>query len=151
MIELYLQNDAGLASVPNEKQLINWVKAALQKDYAQLEQVVRVVDEQEIRDLNKHFRNKDASTNILSFPTEPHEFLDYDCLGDLVICPTVVEREAKEQSKPLDNHWAHLIIHGMLHLQGYDHVVEADAEEMEALEIKILQALSIANPYNSGV
>lgn len=149
MIDLYLQNETGLIPIPSEQQMIEWVQSALQTDFKRLEQVVRVVDEQEIRALNKQFRHKDSPTNILSFPAESHEFLDYDCLGDLVVCPSVVEKEAMEQHKSLDNHWAHLIIHGMLHLQGYDHITEAQAEEMESLEIKILQAMGIPNPYNS--
>ena len=147
MISVDLQNDEGFDSVPDIAQFLLWVKAAIQNDYDELEQTIRIVDEVEIQDLNVQYRGKDVPTNILSFPSEmPH--VDYHYLGDLVICAPVVLSEAEQQGKEIDAHWAHLIVHGMLHLQGYDHESETEAEKMESLEVKILSTLGYSNPYN---
>ncbi len=112
---------------------------------------VRIVDEEESAQLNKHYRQKDYATNVLSFSSELPEAvldsLDEIPLGDLAICAPVVARESEEQHKPLQAHWAHIFIHGLLHLHGFDHVVDADAEQMEALEVKILETIGVANPY----
>lgn len=151
MLELYLQNDLNLNNLPSLNDLERWVQAALLKDYKQLEQLIRITDKDEIQALNKDYRGKDKTTNILSFPAEQHDFLAYECLGDLVICADVVEAEAKEQNKSVNDHWAHLIVHGMLHLQGYDHIDPTEADKMEALEIKILQTIGVANPYNATI
>jgi probable rRNA maturation factor len=97
--------------------------------------------------LNRRFRDRDRPTNVLAFPGDA-EFLDYDCLGDLVICAPLVSAEAATQGKTAEAHWAHLVVHGMLHLQGYDHQQSADTREMERLEIKILDTLGYTNPYN---
>ena len=149
-IKIDLQNDSDLPNVPDERQLASWVEQALQQAYPGLEQSIRVVDEVESRQLNKAYRGKDRSTNVLSFPSEQSELLDYDYLGDLVICAVVVEAEAAQQGKSLTAHWAHMIVHGMLHLQGYDHLDESEAEQMEALEIEILAALGHTNPYQTN-
>ena len=149
-IKIDLQNDSDLPNVPDERQLASWVEQALQQVYPGLEQSIRVVDEVESRQLNKAYRGKDRSTNVLSFPSEQSELLDYDYLGDLVICAVVVEAEAAQQGKSLTAHWAHMIVHGMLHLQGYDHLDESEAEQMEALEIEILAALGHTNPYQTN-
>jgi probable rRNA maturation factor len=106
-----------------------------------------VVDEAQSRELNHRFRGKDSATNVLAFPDD-NDFLDYDCLGDLVICAPLVAAEALQQSKPVDAHWAHLVVHGMLHLQGFVHQSEEQASSMEAVEIEILDTLGYANPYN---
>lgn len=115
------------------------------------EVVIRLVNEAESRNLNHQYRGKDSATNILSFPMEvPDEMaamVDEIMLGDLVICAPVVAQEAIEQNKILMHHWAHMVIHGMLHLQGYDHITDDEAEEMERLEIKLLQQLGMTNPY----
>ena len=115
------------------------------------EVVIRLVNEAESRNLNHQYRGKDSATNILSFPMEmPGELaakIDEIMLGDLIICAPVVAREATEQNKILMHHWAHMVIHGMLHLQGYDHISDDEAEEMESLEIKLLQQLGMTNPY----
>ena len=146
-VTIDLQNDAALAGVPAEPQLQAWVEATLQSDYATLEQTIRVVDRDEGGDLNRRYRGKPAATNVLAFPYDGAH-LGYDCLGDLVLCAPLVAEEAAAQGKPAEAHWAHLVVHGMLHLQGFDHHDDADRERMEALEIKILGGLGYTNPYN---
>ena len=150
MLDLYIQNELNIANTPSQLEFEAWVSKALQKTYNKLEQLIRIVDKEEIQALNRQYRDKDKATNILSFPAEQYDFLDYDCLGDLVVCASVVEQEAKDQNKALNEHWAHLIVHGMLHLQGFDHIDDDEAATMEALEIKILETMSISNPYNDG-
>jgi len=142
-----LQNDAGLADAPALADFERWVAAALQNSHAQLEQTICVVDEAQSRELNHRFRGKDSATNVLAFPGDSN-LLDYDCLGDLVICAPLVTTEALQQGKSVDAHWAHLVVHGMLHLQGFDHQTEQQANSMEALEIEILDTLGYSNPYN---
>ena len=145
-IKVDLQNDDALTGVPDEHRFQAWVEAALQHGYGQLEQTIRIVGEAESRELNGRFRGKDSATNVLAFTGEA-EHLDYDCLGDLVICAPLVAAEARAQGKPVEAHWAHLVVHGMLHLQGLDHQNDADTRQMEALEIKILDSLGYDNPY----
>ncbi len=112
------------------------------------ELTIRLVDEAEGLELNSTYRHKDYATNVLSFPADvPDELLDIPLLGDLVICAPVVAREALEQRKPLQAHWAHLVIHGCLHLLGYDHIDDAEAEEMETLERELLAELGHPDPY----
>jgi len=146
-IVVELQNPAALESIPREQQFQEWIIAALQKPFAQLEQTVRIVDEEESRNLNRHFRGIDSPTNVLAFPSDT-ELLDYDCLGDLIICAPVVIAEAEAQGKTGEAHWAHLVVHGMLHLQGFDHQNDKQARQMEVLEIRILDTLGYTNPYN---
>ena len=146
-IKTDLQNDAALAPVPSFQQFQTWIESSLQSFHQRLEQTVRIVDEDESRDLNLRFRARDYATNVLAFPGES-ELLDYDCLGDLVICAPVVATEAAEQGKTAEAHWAHMVVHGMLHLQGFDHQDDSDTAQMEALEIKILDTLGYTNPYN---
>jgi probable rRNA maturation factor len=136
-------------SQPNDAQLESWVNAVLANLDEEFEVVIRIVDDIESAQLNETYRHKQGATNILSFPFEAPEGVDLDLnlLGDLVICAPVLEREAAEQNKPLHNHWAHIVMHGTLHLLGYDHIDDTDAEEMEAKEIELLQTLSIPNPY----
>ena len=142
-----LQNVEAFDFVPPEQQFKQWIEAALQKPYPRLEQTIRIVGETESRELNNRYRGKDHATNVLAFPGD-NELLDYDCLGDLVICAPVVVAEAAAQGKPVEAHWAHLVVHGMLHLQGFDHQSDDDTRQMEALEIKILGTLGYTNPYN---
>ncbi len=146
-ITVDLQNDALLQSVPLDKLFSHWVEASLQQSYQQLEQTIRIVDEAESRKLNLDYRGQDSPTNVLAFPDEI-DFLDYDCLGDLVICAPVVMSEANEQDKTPEAHWAHMVVHGMLHLQGFDHQQDDDCAQMEAEEVKILGTLGYTNPYN---
>ena len=142
-----LQNDDNFSGIPTESEFLRWVEAALVQNYDNLEQTIRVVNEAESRDLNLQYRGKDNPTNVLSFPSQS-AFLDYDCLGDLVICAPLVSAEAEQQKKAEIAHWAHLVVHGMLHLQGYDHENDAEAAKMEALEVEILSTLGYSNPYN---
>ncbi|RKP49140.1 rRNA maturation RNase YbeY [Trinickia fusca] len=120
----------------------NWIKAAL---FADGELTVRFVDADEGRTLNRTYRGKDYATNVLTFAYAEHE--DDPVSGDLIICCPVIEQEAAEQGKPLEAHYAHMIVHGTLHAQGYDHEVDDEAQEMEALETDILGRLGFADPY----
>ena len=146
-IKVDLQNDEELEFVPAEQQFQQWIATALQDSYPRLEQTIRIVGEAESRELNSRYRGKASTTNVLAFPGA-NELLDYDCLGDLVICAPLVAAEAGVQGKPVEAHWAHLVVHGMLHLQGFDHQTDDETGKMEALEIKILDTLGYTNPYN---
>jgi len=131
---------------PSDEDFKRWASAALQTDQ-DAELSVRIVDRDESARLNQQYRHKHGPTNVLSFPFDSLPEIEPRLLGDLVICAPVVEQEAQEQQKPPDSHWAHMVIHGTLHLQGYDHINEADADLMESLEINILKELGFANPY----
>ena len=133
--------------LPDQDQFQYWVDAVLKDESQDSELVIRIVDEAEMTQFNEQYRDKKGSTNILSFPFEAPEGVDSNLLGDLLVCAPVVEKEAQQQHKELDHHWAHMIVHGVLHLLGYDHVDDQDAEEMEALEVKILKTIKIKNPY----
>ena len=132
---------------PDEQQFQRWVDAVLTDPDVDSEIVIRLVDEDESAELNSQYRHKAGPTNILSFPFEPPKGIEMDLLGDLLICVPVIAKEALEQRKLPEHHWAHITIHGVLHLLGYDHIDEREAEQMEALEISILNTLNIANPY----
>nr|WP_241674656.1 rRNA maturation RNase YbeY [Candidatus Methylobacter oryzae] len=132
---------------PERQQIQLWVDTALEDYERDAEIVVRIVDEQESAELNEQYRHKSGPTNILSFPADLPEGIELDLLGDLVICAPVVEKEAREQGKILSHHWAHIIVHGVLHLLGYDHIDDDEAELMENKEIAILHKLHINNPY----
>ncbi|WP_407292775.1 rRNA maturation RNase YbeY [Stutzerimonas zhaodongensis] len=147
MIELDLQV-ATDGAIPDEGDLRRWCELALRQRKGDSELTIRLVDEGEGRELNRTWRQKDYATNVLSFPADvPDDLLDIPLLGDLVICVPVVEREAAEQGKPPQAHWAHLVIHGCLHLLGYDHIDDDEAEEMESLERQLLAELGHADPY----
>ncbi len=144
-----LQNACDASNLPTAELFQQWVDAALTSVTEQeFELTIRLVNSQESQQLNKQYRQKDKPTNVLSFPFEVPEGIELNLLGDLVICSQVVEQESKEQKKVLFDHWAHMVIHGCLHLLGYDHINDTDANEMEALEIKILATLTINDPYN---
>jgi probable rRNA maturation factor len=132
---------------PDQQQIQCWIDAALDGYDQDTEIVVRIVDEQESTQLNEQYRHKSGPTNILSFPVDLPEGIELNLLGDLVICAPVLEQEAQQQNKPLSHHWAHIIVHGVLHLLGYDHIDETQAELMENKEITILNKLHINNPY----
>ena len=132
---------------PDQEKIQRWVDAALEGFNQDTEIVVRIVDEEESAELNQQYRHKKGPTNILSFPVEVPEGIELNLLGDLVVCAPVLEKEALEQHKSLTDHWAHIIVHGVLHLLGYDHIDETQAELMESKEISILNKLNIKNPY----
>ena len=133
--------------LPSEAQLTEWVSAALTGRLDAAELSIRIVSPAESQALNNQYRGKDKPTNVLSFPFDMPEGIELDLLGDLVICADVVSREAVEQNKPLFDHWCHMVIHGVLHLLGFDHINNLEAEEMEQLEREILASLAIPDPY----
>ena len=133
--------------LPTEAQFNTWVEAALSKQLKEGELCIRIVSTEESQTLNHTYRGKDKPTNVLSFPFEVPEGIPLQLLGDLVICAEVVRKEAIEQNKALFDHWAHMVVHGCLHLIGFDHINDAEAEEMESLEREILASINIADPY----
>jgi len=147
MNQIEIQRICKSKDQPDQEQLQRWVDAALDGFNQDTEIVVRIVDEQESAELNQQYRHKPGPTNILSFPVEIPESIELNLLGDLVVCAPVLEKEALEQYKALTDHWAHIVVHGVLHLLGYDHIDETQAELMENKEITILNTLSIKNPY----
>lgn len=146
-IILDLQQASTATDLPTEAELQRVLEAAIMPFQADAEVTIRIVDEAESQQLNFDYREKDKPTNVLSFPFQCPPGIELPLLGDLVICAQVVAREAQEQQKTLQAHWAHMVVHGSLHLLGFDHINDADAEEMEAEEIQILQELGFANPY----
>ena len=127
--------------------LFNLWANTVSKDKKQI--TIKIVDTFEIKELNNKFRKKDEPTNVLSFPLEKADKVFFENeLGDIAICASVIEKEAKEQNKSIMDHWAHITIHGILHLLGYDHIKNSDAKKMEALEEEILKNLNIKNPYS---
>ncbi|AKC87456.1 rRNA maturation RNase YbeY [Pseudoxanthomonas suwonensis] len=135
------------AGVPAAASFRKWVAAALKGRIREADLAIRIVDAKEGRALNRHYRGKDYATNVLSFPAELPEGVKLPLLGDLVICAPVVAREAAEQGKPAIAHYAHLTVHGVLHLLGWDHNNDKDAEAMEQLEREILAGLGLPDPY----
>jgi probable rRNA maturation factor len=135
--------------VPSVTSFQRWVAAALQgaRHHAPAELSIRIVDAREGRSLNRRYRGKDYATNVLSFLVELPRGVTSPLLGDLVICASVVVREAREQHKLPRNHYAHLTVHGVLHLLGYDHMNDAEATQMETLETRILATLDMVDPY----
>lgn len=134
--------------IPSVENIELWIKSALQSDELnQAEVSVYIVDEAESQELNVQYRGKDKPTNVLSFPADIPDEVGVPLLGDLVICAPVVEREAQEQGKTLDAHWAHMLVHGTLHLLGYDHVEDDEADVMEALETRLITQLNFPAPY----
>ena len=135
-------------AIPLVSEVEAWVNAVLSHEGISNQEVtVRVTDEDESQSLNSEYRGKDRPTNVLSFPFEAPPGIEMNLLGDLVICAPVISREAKEQGKQVRDHYAHMTVHGVLHLLGYDHMEDAEAQEMESKEIAILAQLGIDNPY----
>ncbi len=132
----------------NEQNLVDALQQVMTDlDKGESELLIRIVDKIEIQNLNKTYRHKDKTTNVLSFPSDLPVEIDEAILGDVVICSEVVAKEANEQNKTFNDHLLHIAIHGTLHLIGYDHIKESEAVEMENLEIKILEKMQIADPY----
>lgn len=148
-VELDVQNPEGFEDIPSGRDFLRWVRSAVASS-TPCSVTLRVVGMKEAQELNRQFRNRDYATNVLSFPFEeppiPMDNMPRH-LGDLVLCKQVVDKEASEQHKAVPDHWTHLVIHGALHLQGYDHITDEQAKIMEALEIKLLKQLGISNPY----
>ena len=145
-LQMACEQETGL---PTAEQIEQWATAAVQPQSDEVEMTVRIVDEAESHELNLNYRGKDRPTNVLSFPFECPDEVELPLLGDLVICRQVVESEAQEQDKPVMAHWAHMVVHGSLHLLGYDHIEDDEAEEMESLETQIMTELGFADPYLS--
>jgi len=139
-LDIAIQYATSHDQVPTKSQFKKWAKAALRVDTSV---TIRIVDEAEGRELNNTYRGKDYATNVLTFPLTEEPYL----IGDIIICAPVVEAEAKAQNKLLEAHYAHLTVHGILHLHGYDHEIEAQAELMESLETAIITKLGYASPY----
>lgn len=152
-VQLDIQLASGHDGIPDRESMQRWLDAALRDINPDAEVVVRIVDEQESHELNLRYRNKDKATNVLSFPFEKPDVLQDDMelalLGDLVVCAPVVAAEAVQQGKSLEAHWAHMLVHGALHLCGYDHQNDIEASEMESLETVIVTGLGFEPPYES--
>ncbi|OSM96375.1 MULTISPECIES: rRNA maturation RNase YbeY [Lonsdalea] len=143
-LQIACKNSDGL---PLEAHFQRWLDAVLPHFQAESEVTIRIVDEAESHQLNQTYRGKDKPTNVLSFPFEAPPEVELPLLGDLIICRQVVEQEAVEQEKTQEEHWAHMVVHGCLHLLGYDHIEDSEAEEMESLETEIMQGMGYADPY----
>lgn len=148
MIQVDVQNASVAATVPRPDDFRRWAEAAIPQRAAEVS--IRVVDRPEAAELNERYRGKNGPTNVLSFPFQAPPIVACDLLGDLVICAPVVEEEARTQGKPVEAHWAHLTVHGLLHLQGFDHLEEDQADIMEAEETAILANLGFPDPYEEG-
>jgi len=148
-VELDVIYEVEAENLPSAEQFQRWVETALRQAQGDVSLCIQLVDSEDSQALNRDYRGKDKPTNVLSFPSEIPDFvqLEQQPLGDLAICVEVVEREAQEQHKPVEHHWAHMVIHGCLHLLGYDHIEDEEAEQMEALERELLATLDIADPY----
>lgn len=152
MHHIIIQRIADKTLVPKSSLLRQWAKAALHKKIESAEITIRIVGIKEMTDLNSTYRHKKGPTNVLSFPfTMPKGIpIDVPILGDIVICAEVVNSEALEQAKQREAHWAHMVVHGTLHLLGYDHETDTDADLMEKLEIEIMNSLNFTDPYQHG-
>ena len=146
-IELELQIASEAQTLPHPSQFREWVATALNDRFETAELTIRIVDIDEMAELNENFRKKQGPTNVLSFPAEHNPAFDSTLLGDIVICAPVVQQEANDGNIELLSHWAHMVVHGTLHLLGYDHMNKDDAEVMESLETQILTDLGYPAPY----
>ena len=142
-----MENVSSCTDIPDEIAVTQWVEAALCSYGKPAEVAINVIDEDESAKLNYQYRRKNNPTNILSFPANLPESLELPLLGDLAICAQVVAREAAAQNKDLYAHWAHIVIHGTLHLIGFDHISDAEEKKMELLEIEILASFNLSSPY----
>ncbi|RAP37896.1 rRNA maturation RNase YbeY [Legionella quinlivanii] len=133
-----------------EETVISWAQSALLTHKPSAEITLRFVDVGEIQELNNSYRKKNKPTNVLAFPSAipEHIELDFPFLGDVIVCPQVLDEESREQEKSLESHWAHIIIHGVLHLLGYDHIEAKDEQQMQQQEIQLLEQFGFPNPYN---
>ncbi|MCF6287762.1 MAG: rRNA maturation RNase YbeY [Proteobacteria bacterium] len=143
-----LLNNTTKITTPTIQQFELWVNTVIKSHGSFFQVSIEIVDEATSKELNKTYRNKNKPTNILSFPLELPDFVTEDLIGDLAICASIVVQEATQQNKDIIHHWAHLTIHGTLHLLNYDHINDGDATIMENIEIKLLAQLGIGNPYD---
>jgi len=150
MPELDIQIATDITPLPSSDDLYAWFTAALPSDKNDSEMTIRIVDINESQTLNATYRGKDKPTNVLSFPADLPAEVNIPLLGDLVICTQIVSEEANAQAKTINAHWAHMVIHGTLHLLGYDHENDDDACIMEGLEISLLDSLGFPNPYTDN-
>ena len=146
-LSIDIQKACASEDSPDEDSIKRWVSAAIRDERDECELSIRIVDEQESADFNQRYRGKSGATNVLSFPFDAVTPEPLPILGDLVICAPVLVREAAEQQKTTTAHWAHIVIHGVLHLLGYDHIEDQDAEQMESLETEIMLILDFPPPY----
>lgn len=146
-LALDIQHAAHTDWLPSDSQFDIWVRAAIGNSMDKAELTIRIVDARESQMLNHTYRGKDKPTNVLSFPFDSPPEIELPLLGDLVICASVVENEAHDQQKTLEAHWAHMVVHGCLHLLGYDHIEDEEAEEMESLETQLIESLGFTDPY----
>ncbi len=147
-MEISLDIQREVEALPTDADLLKWTNETLEfEQHGDTELTIRFVDEKESAELNEKYRDKAGSTNVLSFPFEMPAEVELNLLGDLVICAEVVKQQAKEQGKQEIAHWAHMVVHGTLHLLGYDHLTDDEAKAMEAKEIKILSQLGYSDPY----
>jgi len=149
-VDILVQFATDETDLPDEASLVRWAKYALRDHGKDVEMAIRIVDEAESRSLNARWRKQDKPTNVLSFPAGEINAHVTTLLGDLVICAPIVKQEAKAQGKSPKAHWAHMVIHGTLHLLGYDHLEEKEAIEMEFLETSILKTLNFPDPYTTN-
>lgn len=149
-VQIAEELDSWGAYLPTDDELQHWATAALQgrTDFAEPELTIRLVHNEESQELNRDYRGKDKPTNVLSFPFDAPPEVPIELLGDLIICVPVVQAEAEEQSKTPPAHWAHMVVHGCLHLLGYDHIKDDEAEIMENLERQIMAGLGFSDPYS---
>lgn len=147
-IDLQIACEQTLPVTENELRL--WVETALQPFKPRAELTLRLVESEEIRNLNNTYRKKDSPTNVLAFPSSITEniILEYPLLGDIIICPEVLSEESFVQKKSLKAHWAHIVIHGVLHLLDFDHITDEEEAVMQKMEIKLLSQCGFANPYH---
>ena len=146
IIELSVSDDVNEENVPSEENFQHWAESCYTADDEAVVSL-QIVGSDEMQSLNKDYRGKDKATNVLSFPMELPDEVGINILGDLAFCDEVIENEAKQQAKSAEAHWAHMMVHGTLHLQGYDHIENDEAEVMEAKEIEIMEILGFENPY----
>jgi len=146
-IKINIQRAITIPEIPTDRKIRKWVNTALNDRGKDTELTVRIVDIDEGTQLNRRWRKARGPTNVLSFPAEDVEQFVPGLLGDIVICAPVVNNESKQQNKPVEAHWAHMVIHGVLHLLGHEHDNSEDAEKMESIEIALLESLGFRNPY----
>jgi probable rRNA maturation factor len=146
--KIVIQRATSHSNIPSRYYFQRWIDLVLDSEKKKGEITIRIVDEKESKQLNHRYRHKNKPTNVLSFPFEDSQYFKLSALGDLVICAPVIEKEAYQQNKNMLAHWAHMVIHGTLHLLGYDHVKENEAEIMEKKEILLLERIGFENPYH---